>query len=615
MAADPQPYERGHRVDPGRLSGPSPLRRFMLAGMASLSYPGTRAEQLLLAPQELRTADPSFASELYNGHFGLAGKLAEVDTESPFEIDPPSEGWARELYGFGWLRHLRAAGSELSREQAKVLVNDFIALKRSLPGLAWQPEIVGRRVVSWLSNSVLVLDSGEPQAYETFLRALTSQLRYLSASYRDAPDGVPRLVALMALVYAGLCIAEQQAVVERYARPLCKELERQILPDGGHISRNPEALVELLLDLLPLKQCFVARDRPPPKELTDAIERIMPMLRFFRTCDGTMTRFNGAGPTPTDALATVLAYDDVKGAPVRYAANSAYARLECGSTMFICDIGPTPAPSLSMTANAGFLSFEMSSGNSPMIVNCGTPPVDHDEWRPFARSTPAHSTLTFEDVSSGEFGAPGSTNGAQPAIDAPLIGPANAQASRSDQGDNTGGIRIKGSHDGYLERFGVTHARQILIAPKGLLISAEDKLYAPQGLKNPPEGLIAGDYAIRFHLHPSVRAAAAADGQSVELTLKNGEVWRITSNAPETMIEESFFLADARGPQPTSQVVLGGVMGESTEVRIVWNIERKGEKGGSGTLVDPNDSGPQAVEPNDAGPQPADPNDAGPDAA
>jgi uncharacterized heparinase superfamily protein len=591
MAADPQPYERGARVEAARLSGPSPLRRFMLASMASLSYPGTRAEQLLLAPQELRTADPSFATELYNGHFGLAGKLAEVDTESPFEIDPPSEGWARELYGFGWLRHLRAAGSELSREQAKALVNDFITLRRSIRGLAWQPEIVGRRVISWLSNSVLVLDTGEPQAYETFLRALTSQLRYLSASYRDAPDGVPRLVALMALVYAGLCIAEQQAVVDRYTRPLCKELERQILRDGGHISRNPEALVELLLDLLPLRQCFVARDRPPPKELTDAIERIMPMLRFFRTCDGTLTRFNGAGPTPTDALATVLAYDDVKGAPVRSAASSGYVRLECGSTLFICDIGPTPDPSLSMTAHAGFLSFEMSSGNSPMIVNCGSPSVDHDEWRPFARSTAAHSTLTFEDSSSAEFPAAG-TNGSQPALDSQLTGPANAQAALADQGDN---LRIKGSHDGYMARFGVSHARQILIAPNGLLISSEDKLSAPKGLTS-PEGLIAGDYAIRFPLHPSVRAQLAPDGRSVELTLRNGETWRISSNAPETTVEESVFLADERGPLPTSQVVLGGVMGEATEVRIVWNIERKGETGGGGgTLVDPNDPAPAAA--------------------
>jgi uncharacterized heparinase superfamily protein len=564
----------------------------MHSSMASLSYPGTQAEQLLLAPQELRTADPSFATELYNGHFGLAGRLAEVEALSPFEIVPPSEAWARELYGFGWLRHLRAAGSELSREQAKVLVSDFIALKRSIHPLAWKPEIVGRRVISWLSNSVLILDSGEPEAYANFLKALTSQLRYLSASYRDAPDGVPRLVSLMALIYAGLCIAEQQAVVDRYSRPFCKELERQILPDGGHISRNPDALVELLLDLLPLRQCFVARDRAPPKELTDAIDRIMPMLRFFRTGDGTLARFNGAGPTQTDALATVLAYDDVEGTPVRAATNSGYVRLVCGPVMLICDIGAAPAPSLSTEAHAGFMSFELSSGNCPMIVNCGAPSPDHDEWRPFSRSTPAHSTLSFEDTSSAEFTALG-TNGSQVAADSPLQGPLNAQGALADQGDN---LRIKGAHDGYLAAYGVSHARQFLVAPNGLLISSEDKLSALAGLKSPEGEMIGGEYAIRFHLHPSVRAELALDGASVVLMLKNGESWRLSSNAPETKIEESFFLADARGPQPAQQVVLGGMMGEATEVRIVWNIERMAEGGGGGHhLVDPNETAPEAA--------------------
>ena len=131
MAADSQPNERGGRGPAPRRGAPGAFRRFMLASMASVTYPGTKAEQLLLAPQELRTADPSFATELYNGHLGLAGRLAEVDVASPFDIAPPSEGWARELYGFGWLRHLRAANSELSREQAKALVQDFIALKRS----------------------------------------------------------------------------------------------------------------------------------------------------------------------------------------------------------------------------------------------------------------------------------------------------------------------------------------------------------------------------------------------------------------------------------------------------------------------------------------------------
>ena len=398
MAADSQAFERGQRVQGPRPSGPGPFRRFMLASMASMSYPGSAAEQLLLAPQELRTADPSFATEIYNGHFGLAGRLAELTAESPFEIVPPSEGWERELYGFAWLRHLRAVGSELSREQAKALVNDFVRLRRSIKGLAWQPEIVGRRVISWLSNSVLILDSGEPEQYEAFLRALTSQLRYLSASYRDTPDGVPRLVTLMALIYAGLCIADQQSVVDRYTRPFCKELDRQILPDGGHISRNPEALVELLLDLLPLRQCFVARDRVPPKQLSDAIDRAMPMVRFFRLGDGTMARFNGGGATATDSLATVLAYDDVEGSPVRSAVNSGYVSLDCGTMQLICDMGPAPAASLSYDAQAGFLSFEIASGDAPMIVNCGTPSLDHQEWLPFARSSAAQSTLVFEDA-------------------------------------------------------------------------------------------------------------------------------------------------------------------------------------------------------------------------
>src|SRR6476659_10123878 len=138
---------------------------------------GTEAQQLLLAPQDLRTADPSFATEIYNGHFGLAGSLVELNSQSPFEIAPPSEGWPRKLYAFGWLRHFRVAGSELSREQAKALLGDFLKLHKTVSGLACPPEVVGRRVISWLSNSVVVLAEGNPKSYETFLHSLTAHLR------------------------------------------------------------------------------------------------------------------------------------------------------------------------------------------------------------------------------------------------------------------------------------------------------------------------------------------------------------------------------------------------------------------------------------------------------
>ena len=86
----------------------------------------------------------------------------------------------------------------------------------------------------------------------------------------------------------------------------------------------------------------MARDRVPPKQLSDAIDRAMPMVRFFRLGDGTMARFNGGGATATDSLATVLAYDDTGGAPLRAAPNSGYVRLERGTTLIIADVGGGP---------------------------------------------------------------------------------------------------------------------------------------------------------------------------------------------------------------------------------------------------------------------------------
>src|SRR5439155_371569 len=90
------------------------------------------------------------------------------------------------------------------------------------------------------------------------------------------------------------------------ARRRLADLERQVLPDGGHLSRNPGAMIELLVDLLPLSQAYTARNVPPPPALTHAIDRMMPMLRFFRHGDGAFALFNGMGPTSPELIATIL---------------------------------------------------------------------------------------------------------------------------------------------------------------------------------------------------------------------------------------------------------------------------------------------------------------------
>src|ERR1051325_7364860 len=210
------------------------------------------SDRLLIAPQDLRTADPTRASEIYAGRFAFAGKVVICDGRSPFEIEPPSEEWSEQLLGFGWLRHLRAADSSITRANARALVGEWISLQGQFDTLeAWRPDLVARRIISWLGQGPLGLHDADMRFYRRFLRNLTRQVRYLQRSVRATRDGVPRLQAVIALTYAALCMQAQGRMLKTVTRRLSDELTRQVLPDGGHASRNPGALVELLLDLLP----------------------------------------------------------------------------------------------------------------------------------------------------------------------------------------------------------------------------------------------------------------------------------------------------------------------------------------------------------------------------
>ena len=207
------------------------------------------ADRLLMAPKDLRTADPTRASEIYAGRFAFAGKIVICDGRSPFEMEPPSEEWAENLFGFGWLRHLRAAESGITRANARALVDEWITLQALWDSTAWRSDVVARRIISWLSQAPLVLHEVDAKFYRRFLRNLTRQVRYLRGTLGSARDGLPRLQAMIALTYASLCMKGQARTAKSATRRLMRELERQILPDGGHISRNPGVLIELLLDV------------------------------------------------------------------------------------------------------------------------------------------------------------------------------------------------------------------------------------------------------------------------------------------------------------------------------------------------------------------------------
>jgi uncharacterized heparinase superfamily protein len=550
-------------------------RRALRTGMGRLNaHPMVRwrftpaiADRLLIAPQDLRTADPTRASEIYAGRFAFAGKIVICDGRSPFEIEPPSDEWSDQLLGFGWLRHLRAAESAITRANARALVDEWISLQGAFDTVdAWRPDLVARRIISWLCQAPLVLHEADMRFYRRFLRNLTRQVRYLRRSYQATRDGVPRMQAIMALTYASLCMQAQARSLKTVTRLLIAELDRQILPDGGHASRNPGALIELLLDLLPLRQAFAARNVPPPAALNNAIDRMMPMLRFFRHGDGNFALFNGMGPTRSDLVSTVLAYDDARGTPVANAPHSGYQRVQVGDTLLIADAGPPPPMPMSHEAHAGCLSFELSSKYHRIVVNCGLPETSRETWRHVARATAAHSTVIFNDTSSCRFLT---SESLKPLLGAPILaGPADVQVTRQER---EGGITLRLSHDGYARRFGVVHQRALRLSRDGRRLDGEDLFVPAHGESLPAR---RGDhFAVRFHLHPLVKASRHSDGHGVMLVLPSKEVWTFDAYEERVELEESVYLAGPDGPRRTVQIV---IYGQARAVpRVHWTLSHQ----------------------------------------
>jgi uncharacterized heparinase superfamily protein len=522
-----------------------------------------KADRLLVAPQDLRTTDATRASEIYAGRFVFAGKVVICDSRSPFEITPPSEDWAASLFGFGWLRHLRAADSGITRANGRALVDEWISSMSSRDAVAWRADVVARRIISWLSQAPLVLDDSDIRFYRRFLRSLTRQVRHLRHIAAHARDGVPRLQAAIALTYASLCMAGQQRHIRSTSKRLADELARQILPDGGHISRNPGALIELLADLLPLRTTFTSRNVTPPPALLNAIDRMMPMLRFFRHGDGNFALFNGMGPTQTDLLTTILAYDDARGAPLSNAPHSGFQRLESGGSLVVMDTGRAPPLAVSQEAHAGCLSFEMSSRQHRIVVNCGLPITSRESWRQVARATAAHSTATLNDTSSCRFVESGAIK--RMLDGTPMIGGPQEITIEREQHDS--GTVLRTSHDGYADIFNVIHQRLLLLSIDGQRLDGEDLFTPATG-----DSVAAGrdQFAIRFHLHPSVKATRLADGHSVMLLMANREVWNFTAYEDRVDIEESVYLAGPDGPRRTTQIV---IYGRARKVmRVQWTF-------------------------------------------
>jgi uncharacterized heparinase superfamily protein len=522
---------------------------------------GQLADHIVFHPWDALPRKLEDADALLRGRFRFHGVGLDVpEGVSVFDLMPPSPAWHEALQGFAWLPALSNAGGAAARRLATNLIGQWVKRYGRYSEPEWLPHIMARRLIHIFSHGRLVIVNSDMMWRSRLFVSLREQSKMLERIAAEAPDGLPRLEAAAALALSGICMDDSRRRQEAGLARLDAEIERQILPDGGHVSRSPEALLHAYRLAIMVMETLSAVGEEPTHILRNAHDRMAPMLRFFRHADGALALFNGGLEGDARMIGGLLARDELRGQPFHHARHSGYQRLATARTLCLIDCGCLPEGAFSVSAHAGAGSFELSSGNHRIVVNCGAGGLTHQAWNAALRATAAHSTLTLADTSSAHVLAPG--------LARDLLGPrmmGGPVLPMSRRAETAQGWTVDTMHDAYEAEFGVRHERQITLSPQGLMVTGKDRLVAANGAA--PHC----SFAVRFHIHPDVRMSRL-EGGGVLLKLPNGEGWRFRAGGGELTVEESVYLG-GQVVRRSEQLVIGGAMrGGSAE--IAWVFEQ-----------------------------------------
>lgn len=466
---------------------------------------------------------------------------------------------------FDWLRDLGRLATDDARKAACYFVRHWIERHGRDHTEAQQVDVLAARLVNWIGQYPFLNDGAEHGFRATFAEGLMRQVAELERGAKRAPQGMKRLVAAKALLYAGVCLPRAEKRVARALALLEPELGRLILPDGGCSDRNPSHQLSLLQHLVDIRGVLVAGHVDVPEYLQNSIDRVAPMVRFFRHGDGALALFNGSLEELPALIDLVLAEAKAEGKAPASASHAGFQRLVAGTTTVIVDCSRPPPPVVGPEAHAGTLSFELSSGAARLIVNCGSSTDTGGLWPQLMRTTAAHSTLVVKDTNSSEVLQEGGV-GRRP----------DDVACRRNTAQ--GATWLDMHHDGYGPRFGLVHHRRLYLTADGGDLRGEDSLTGGRGEQSVP-------FALRFHLHPAVVPEVEADtplGEGVvSLALPGGETWRFLALGGALAVEDSVYLGEPGRQQRSHQLVVTGetdpaASDDGVAALVKWAIKRIG---------------------------------------
>ena len=462
------------------------------------------------------------------------------------------------LHSFLWLARLdRKNSKNITKNIIKSWIDNFF----NYDPKTWKMEITARRIIAWSSNVDITLENSDKIYKTQFFISLVKQSNFLSKNLNNLFYQPSKIICCAAIILSGMIFEENESNYKIGIHELEKIIKNYFDESGFPKSRNPEEVLICLKYLILIREWLKEAQKPIPDFLNKIIGNCGNCYAMLSCSNKQFPLFNGA---------TEINYKDydifLKNLKYKFISKdnqiAELIKVKKKKFDFFIDCGNPPSDAFSKYYQAGCLSFELISNKQKVICNSGYGKYLSSKLKSLSRSTAAHSTLYINDTSSCIFQKNKSIN---KIYGNSLIEKQKIIKKNYTEDDDF--YTIEAAHNGYEKKFGYIHTRTIKIYKK------EDKIFGQDELKKIKKNHDSLNYFIRFHIYPGSKVVKTMAGNSILISLSNGEGWSLSSEKNNFKIEKNIFLGNKNKIINNESVSISGAITEDI-ITVKWEIER-----------------------------------------
>jgi len=453
------------------------------------------------------------------------------------------------LNNFFWFFSLDLKSSKVT---TRSVLTNWIKDNNKYNKKSWEFDITSKRIIAWLSNHQLTYEDSDKEYRLIFDHMIQKQTNHLLNEINSSNNLENKLIGCSAIILTGLAYKNKKNYLESGLGILKNIIKSSFDNQGFTKSRNIKQLVFYLKYFIIIREWFKESQNIIPEYIDETIFYLGSGYAFIWQNIGSDIFFNGNYQSENNDFDQYLKRF---GYTFKNEVNElgGYAILKNRKIALAMDVGSSPSKEFSIDYQYGALSFEVFSNRKKLITNAGYFSDKRNKLNKLSKSTALQSTLIIDDFSSCT----------SEKKDKNIVVDKGLKVSKKNIIYEKNYWKISGSHDGYLQKFGTVHEREIEFYPEQNKFIGYDKILR----KNPNKEI---KFDIRFHLDPTSKVMKTQDNKYILIELED-EGWKFSCNNFDINIDNSLYFGNKNSYKDNQNIFISG-MNKEYEQTIIWEI-------------------------------------------